>query len=139
MAGGRRSSFARSRRSWDRSLLGRSPVPRALIPRFPRTAATRDDTGSRQLPVLKILARVWAWNALPNGRHAYFYNIWACHRLGRQRFRARLRDDLSQVLRAMAEGYITAQIAARFPLARAADALCLAESGTVAGKIVLTP
>ena len=103
------------------------------------TAATRDDTGSRQLPVLKILARVWAWNALPNGRHAYFYNVWAGHRLGRQRFRARLRDDLAQVLRAMAEGHITAQIAARFPLARASDALRLAESGTVAGKIVLTP
>jgi hypothetical protein len=27
----------------------------------------------------------------------------------------------------------------RFPLARAADALRLTESGTVAGKIVLTP
>jgi NADPH:quinone reductase-like Zn-dependent oxidoreductase len=39
----------------------------------------------------------------------------------------------------MAEGHIAAQIAARFPLTRAADALSLAESGTVTGKVVLTP
>jgi NADPH:quinone reductase-like Zn-dependent oxidoreductase len=39
----------------------------------------------------------------------------------------------------MAEGHVTAQIAARFPLTRAADALRLAESGTVTGKVVLIP
>jgi NADPH:quinone reductase-like Zn-dependent oxidoreductase len=103
------------------------------------SAATRDDTGSKQLPVLKILGRVWAWDALPNGRHAYFYNIWAGRRLATRRFRARLRDDLTEVLRAMAEGHITAQIAARFPLAQAADALRLAESGIISGKVILTP
>jgi NADPH:quinone reductase-like Zn-dependent oxidoreductase len=103
------------------------------------TAATRDDTGSKQLPVLKILARVWAWNALPNGRHAYFFNIWAGRRFAPRAFRARLRHDLTEVLRAMAEGRITAQVAARFPLDQAAEALRLAESGTVAGKIVLLP
>jgi NADPH:quinone reductase-like Zn-dependent oxidoreductase len=74
-----------------------------------------------------------------NGRHAYFYNIWAGRGLARRRFRARLRHDLTQVLQAMAAGHITAQVAARFPLARAADALRLAESGTVAGKVVLSP
>jgi NADPH:quinone reductase-like Zn-dependent oxidoreductase len=103
------------------------------------SATTLDDDGSKQLPVLKILGRVWAWNALPNGRHAYFYNIWAGHGLAKQRFRARLRNDLTQVLRAMAEGHITAQIAARYPLTHAADALRLAESKTVAGKVILNP
>jgi NADPH:quinone reductase-like Zn-dependent oxidoreductase len=103
------------------------------------SATTRDDTGNKQLPVLKILARVYVWNALPNGRHAYFYNIWAGQARHREEFRARLRQDLTQVLQAMAEGHITAQIAARFPLERAADALRLAESGSVAGKIVLNP
>ena len=103
------------------------------------SAATLDDTGSSQLPVLKILARVWAWNALPNGKHAYLYNIWAGRGLARGRFRARLRHDLTQVLQAMAGGHITAQVAARFPLARAAEALRLAESRTVAGKVVLGP
>jgi NADPH:quinone reductase-like Zn-dependent oxidoreductase len=103
------------------------------------SATTLEDTGSKQLPVLKILARVWAWNALPNGRHAYFYNIWAGRGLTKRRFRARLRHDLTQVLQAMAEGHIAAQIADRFPLAHAADALRLAESKTVTGKVILTP
>src|SRR5215469_14481446 len=89
------------------------------------SATTRDDTGSRQLPMLKILAQVMTWNVLPNGRHAYFYNIWAGRVVARRRFRARLRDDLTQVLQAMADGHITAQVAARFPLAQAADALRL--------------
>lgn len=103
------------------------------------TASTRDDEGSKQLPVLKLLGRVWLWNALPNRRHAYFYNVWAGRSLGRDRFRARLRADLTSVFRALEQGEITAQVAARLPLDRAADALRLAESGTVAGKVVLNP
>jgi NADPH:quinone reductase-like Zn-dependent oxidoreductase len=59
--------------------------------------------------------------------------------LARRRFRARLGHDLTQVLEAMATGHITAQIAAAFPLARASDALQLAESHAVAGKVVLGP
>ena len=39
----------------------------------------------------------------------------------------------------MAAGQLTAQIAASYPLAAAAAALRLAESGTVAGKVILTP
>ncbi|MER8104132.1 medium chain dehydrogenase/reductase family protein [Kitasatospora sp. NPDC094016] len=103
------------------------------------SASTRDDSGSKQWPVLKILARTWLWNTLPNGRRAHFYNIWAGRALGRDRFRARLRSDLAQVFAAVARGDVTARIAARLPLARAAEALRLAESGTVSGKIVLTP
>ena len=103
------------------------------------SASTRDDTGSKQLPVLKILARVMVWNALPNRRHAYFYNIWAGRSLAKRRFRAHLHHDLTQVLVAMAEGHIVPQVAARFPLARAAEALTLAESGTVTGKVVINP
>ncbi|MET9144026.1 medium chain dehydrogenase/reductase family protein [Streptomyces sp. NPDC004042] len=103
------------------------------------TASTRDDEGSKQLPVLKLLGRVWLWNALPNRRHAYFYNVWAGRSLGRDRFRARLRADLTSVFRALEQGEITAQVAARLPLDRVADAVRLAESGTVAGKVVLNP
>ncbi|WP_430378911.1 zinc-binding dehydrogenase [Streptomyces sp. B1-3] len=55
------------------------------------------------------------------------------------RSRARLRADLTQVFAAHRRGEISAQIAARLPLAQAADALRLAESGTVVGKVVLTP
>lgn len=103
------------------------------------SAATRDDTGSKQWPVLKLLGRVTVWNALPNGRHAYFFNIWAGRALAKDRFRARLRADLTQVFAALRRGDVTAQIAAQLPLTRVADALRLAESGTAAGKIVLTP
>jgi len=39
----------------------------------------------------------------------------------------------------MQRAEITAAVAARFPLARASEALRLAESGTVSGKIVLVP
>jgi NADPH:quinone reductase-like Zn-dependent oxidoreductase len=103
------------------------------------SAATRDDQGSKQWPVLKLLARTWLWNALPNGRRATFFNVWAGHALSRDRFRARLRADLGQVFAALRRGDVTARVAARLPLAQAAEAMRLAESGTVAGKVVLTP
>ncbi|MEU5382726.1 medium chain dehydrogenase/reductase family protein [Kitasatospora cineracea] len=103
------------------------------------SAATRDDTGSKQWPVLKVLARTWWWNALPNGRRAHFYNIWAGRTLRPARFRARLRADLTAVLEALRRGELTAPIAARLPLTEAAQALRLAESGTVTGKVVLVP
>jgi len=100
------------------------------------TASTRDDEGSKQLPVLKLLARVWLWNALPNGRSAHFYNVWAGHRRI-DRFRARLRTDLTEVFEALRRGDISARVAARLPLTEAAEAMRLAESGTVAGKVIL--
>ncbi|MEW2298455.1 medium chain dehydrogenase/reductase family protein [Streptomyces sp. NPDC006655] len=103
------------------------------------SATTRDDTGSKQWPVLKILGRVWLWNALPNGRHAYFFNVWAGRAFGKGRFRARLGADLTEVFQAFRRGEVSAHIAARLPLTRAAEALRLAESGTVTGKVVLVP
>ncbi|KIF75355.1 NADPH:quinone reductase [Streptomyces sp. 150FB] len=102
------------------------------------TAASKDDAGSSQLPVLRLFARLAVWNCLPNGRSAHFYNFWA----GRRRlaaFRNRLSEDLSQVLRLVADGVLTPQIAAEFPLSDAASALELAESRTVAGKVILVP
>ncbi|WP_217709047.1 zinc-binding dehydrogenase [Nonomuraea rhodomycinica] len=103
------------------------------------SASTRDDEGSKQWPVLKLLLRVWLWNALPNRRRAYFFNIWAGRALAKNAFRARLRADLTQVFAALRRGDVTARIAAELPLARVAGAMRLAESGTVAGKVVLTP
>ncbi|MGW6789519.1 medium chain dehydrogenase/reductase family protein [Streptomyces chartreusis] len=103
------------------------------------SASTRDDEGSKQWPVLKLLGRVWMWNALPNRRRAYFFNVWAGRALAKNRFRARLRTDLTQVFAALQRGEVSAQIAAQLPLTRAADAMRLAESGTVVGKVVLNP
>jgi NADPH:quinone reductase-like Zn-dependent oxidoreductase len=102
------------------------------------TAATKNEEGDSRLPVLKLFARLVAWNLLPNGRSARFYNFWA----GRRRldaFRARLREDLTTVLGLLADGVLTAQVAARFPLSEAGAALALAESRTVTGKVVIVP
>jgi NADPH:quinone reductase-like Zn-dependent oxidoreductase len=103
------------------------------------SASTRDDSGWKQWPVLKILARTTLWTLLPNGRSASFFNIWAGKKLNQDRFRARLRADLTEVFAALGRGDIVTTIAARLPLAQAGEAMRLAESGTVAGKIILTP
>ncbi|MFB9686039.1 zinc-binding dehydrogenase [Amycolatopsis plumensis] len=102
------------------------------------SAATKDEAGNSRLPVLKSVARLLAWNYPPNGRSAYFYNFWA----GKRRpaaFRARLTEDLTQVLRLVDEGVLVPQIAAEFPLSEVGSALTLAESRTVAGKVVVVP
>ena len=102
------------------------------------TAATRDQEGSSRLPVLKLFARLLLWNALPNGRSASFFNIWAGARRPAA-FQAKLRQDLTAVFELLADGTLKAQVAAEIPLADAPKAMRLAESGTVAGKVVLVP
>ncbi|GLL02253.1 medium chain dehydrogenase/reductase family protein [Dactylosporangium matsuzakiense] len=101
------------------------------------SAATRDVAGNSRLPILGLFARLLWWNLAPNGRRAHFYNLWAGRRR-RAAFQAKLRDDLTTVFALLADGSLTAQVAARIPLRDAAAAMRLAESGTVAGKIVLT-
>jgi len=102
------------------------------------TASTRDDGGSKQLPVLKLIAKLLWWNYTPNNRHAHFFNIWAGKR-NTAKFRTKLSTDLGHVLTLLANGTLTAQVAATFPLTEAAAALTLAESGTITGKVVLLP
>ncbi|GAA4785596.1 medium chain dehydrogenase/reductase family protein [Streptomyces ziwulingensis] len=103
------------------------------------TAATKDEAGNSQLPVLKLFGRLAAWNSLPNGRSAHFYNFWAGRRRCRASWQRRMTEDLTQVLELVADGTLTPQIAARIPLSDAASALALAESRTVAGKIIIVP
>lgn len=102
------------------------------------TAATKDEEGSSQLPILKLFGQLAAWNSLPNGRSAHFYNFWAGRRC-RTEWRRRLTEDLTEVLRLVADGVLTPQIAAEIPLSDAASALALAESRSVVGKVVLVP
>lgn len=102
------------------------------------SASTKDDPGNSRLPVLKLLARLLWWNALPNRRRAHFYNVWGGKR-NLPRFRARLAEDLTAVFGLAACGTLQPQVAARLPLTEAAKALTLAESGTVTGKVVLVP
>jgi NADPH2:quinone reductase len=103
------------------------------------TASTRDVPGNPRLPVLKLLAKLTAWNLLPNGRRATFFNLWAGRRLRPARYRAELRQDLTAVLRLLADGAIAAQVARTFPLTDAAAALRFAEAGGITGKVVLVP
>ena len=103
------------------------------------TASTRDKPGDPRVPVLRLIARLAAWNALPNGRRATFFNLWAGRRLRPTRHRAQLRHDLTGVLGLLAAGAISAQVAREFPLTDAAAALRFAEAGGVTGKVVLVP
>ncbi|WP_194815100.1 medium chain dehydrogenase/reductase family protein [Nocardia sp. XZ_19_385] len=100
------------------------------------TAATKDDEGDSRLPVLKLFARLLAWNALPNKRNAHFFNLWAGKR-NLTRFRNRITEDLGKVFDLAAQGALRAQVAARIPLSDAARAMELAESSTVVGKVVI--
>jgi NADPH:quinone reductase-like Zn-dependent oxidoreductase len=95
--------------------------------------------GSLLGPFVRALARLAWWNLLPNGHRAGFYNVWSGHALRPAAFRRRVDQDLTQLLELLAAGVLTPQIAARMPLTAAAEALALAESRTVYGKIVLIP
>ena len=95
--------------------------------------------GSLLLAFLRALGRLAVWNALPNGKRASFYDLWAGHSTRPARFRAHLENDLARVFALLADGTITANIAARFPLEKAGAALALAESRTLNGKVILIP
>jgi NADPH:quinone reductase-like Zn-dependent oxidoreductase len=103
------------------------------------TLSTRDQTGNPRMPVLKLFARLALWNLLPDERNATFFNLWAGRTRHLDRFRAELREDLGEVFALLAKGEISEQVAKTFPLTEAAAALRYAESGGIAGKIVLVP
>ena len=90
-------------------------------------------------PFLKHLGALLAWNALPNGKRATFYDLWAGHSTTKARYREHLQADLGQVLQLVRDGTVSANIAARFPLADIVSALRLAESRTLNGKVILLP
>ncbi|MFI5592423.1 medium chain dehydrogenase/reductase family protein [Amycolatopsis sp. NPDC051758] len=100
------------------------------------TAALKNDTGSTQAVFMSLFAQLWTWHLSPNSRSARFYNFWAGEKR-QETFRKRLSEDLTAVLGLLADGVITAQIAATFPLSEASKAMELAESRTVAGKVIL--
>jgi NADPH:quinone reductase-like Zn-dependent oxidoreductase len=81
------------------------------------TASTKDLPGNPRLPVLKLLGRLTIWKLLPNGRRTSFFNLWAGLRRP-DRYWAEVRDDLRHVLDLLAQGDISAQVAARFPLSQ---------------------
>ncbi|WP_433356033.1 medium chain dehydrogenase/reductase family protein [Micromonospora saelicesensis] len=88
---------------------------------------------------VKLLTRLYTWNALPNGHRAGFYNFWAGQLTRRAAFRRRLRTDLGIVLDLLRQGVIVPRIAARYPLSEVSAALVFAENRSRAGKVVLEP
>ncbi|MCD5311199.1 medium chain dehydrogenase/reductase family protein [Kineosporia babensis] len=102
-------------------------------------ASTVNDEGGNFWPTMALFSRLLLWNYLPNGRGASFFSIWAGKKLNPKAFRARRREDLQQLLSLLAQGALKPQIAAQFPLSSVTDAMRLAESRTVLGKVVLTP
>lgn len=103
------------------------------------SASTRDDVGGSRGPILRLFARLAIWTVLPNGRRARFYDLWAGRRTRPQAYAAAQRAAFASVVSALADGTLAAQVAARIPLSEAPSALALAESRTVAGKVVIVP
>jgi NADPH:quinone reductase-like Zn-dependent oxidoreductase len=95
--------------------------------------------GGLVLPFMKAIGQILLWDALPNGHHATFYDLWSGHTTRPARFRARLEEDLGHVFALLADGTLKPTIAARFPLAEATAAMTLAESRTINGKVILVP
>ena len=103
------------------------------------TASKLNDSGSLAREFMRMVAQITWWSLLPNGHKASFYNIWAWHTVARATFRARLHQDYAQLMTLLASGILKPRIAARFPLEQAAEAMTLAESRTVYGKVALVP
>ena len=97
------------------------------------------EPGNAWVKIGQVAGRLAWWNLLPNGRRASFFDVWAGRLRSRATFRAALREDLGQVFALLADGTLTARIGARYPLTGVAEAMRLAESGTVTGKVVLLP
>jgi NADPH:quinone reductase-like Zn-dependent oxidoreductase len=83
-----------------------------------------------------LLRLLWL-NISSRGRKAGFYNIWSSK--GSTAFRTQLRADFAQLMQLLGQGQLTAQIAARFPLAQISQAMELAEFRTAYGKVIILP
>jgi NADPH:quinone reductase-like Zn-dependent oxidoreductase len=96
------------------------------------------DTNNQVLAFIAIVGRLALWSST-SSRRALFYNFWAGKHARPGRSRQQRAADLTAVLALLAEGTIAAQIAARFPLADAADAMTFAKTQSVRGKVILEP
>jgi NADPH2:quinone reductase len=124
------SSF---RRSFD--LLARGGT---LVAYGQGAGAQLDDTNNQVLAFMATFAKLALWS-LTTKRRALFYNFWAGKHTRPKRFRRNLSTDLTQVVALLSDGAITAQIAARFPLADVAYAMTFVAEQSVRGKVVLEP
>ncbi|MEW1569866.1 medium chain dehydrogenase/reductase family protein, partial [Streptomyces sp. NPDC093509] len=68
------------------------------------SASTRDQSGNGTFTVLSLVARLALWNALPNGRSAHFFNLWAGKARNPHKYREELREDLTRVFALLRDG-----------------------------------
>ena len=80
--------------------------------------------------MLKLVARLTAWNLLPNAPRDVLQPVGRPQAAPRP-LPGQVRDDLGRVLALIASGAISARVDARFPLTEAAAALRRAEAGGI--------
>lgn len=97
---------------------------------------TVDAKGSAYLPWVKMMLRGTISNLLPGRGKWAMYNVMAGKAEAR---RPQVRADFEAVLALAKNGELHGEIAETFPLDQAVEALKLAESGRVTGKILLLP
>jgi NADPH:quinone reductase-like Zn-dependent oxidoreductase len=102
------------------------------------SADTVDGSSNAWWTILRLLVRLQWWNLRPGGHRATFFSVWGGRR-NPARFQAGVRADLGRVFDLLAGGRLRTQVAATFPLDRVVEAVRLAESRTVVGKVVLLP
>jgi NADPH:quinone reductase-like Zn-dependent oxidoreductase len=100
--------------------------------------AQLSDTNNQVLAFSAMLGQLALWSRT-SSRRALFYNFWAGKHTRPSRSRQHRAADLTDVIALLAAGGVTAQIAARFPLADAADAMKFAKTQSVRGKVILEP
>ena len=116
-------------RSWSLLAKGGTLVSYAML----------KDSGPMIPAFVGLLGHLAVLDLLPNGRRAGFFDVWGGKLLRPARFRARRQEDLATVFGLLGAGVLRPQIAARLPLSRIAEAVELAESHTIVGKVVLSP
>lgn len=121
-----------TRMSWKLLARGGALVTFSII-------SVASGSGNLIAAFLRNIAQGLLWSALPNGKKAGFYNIWAGHLTRPARYRRYLEEDLGHVFNLLAAGTITPNIAAEFPLTDVVAAMTLAESRTLSGKVILLP
>lgn len=67
-------------------------------------ASALNETGNILLPFLKVLVQLGWWNIMPNGRKAYFYNIWDGK--GSETFQVQLRETFGELTTLLASGVL---------------------------------
>ncbi|WP_421761854.1 zinc-binding dehydrogenase [Devosia sp.] len=102
-------------------------------------AADLDKTTALLPTFVGFLSQLALWSALPNGKHAVFYDFWEGMIVGPAASKSRRREDLGKVLARMSSGAIKPVIAATFQLRDARAALEFAEARGVFGKVVMVP